>query len=175
VASADSLFKAVNDSLSRMLGPKGILNSSSLELGCIITSEKLNFFRLILTWTSEGNVIRQDSKVTTKKAFQSVEISCANEVSHDQLSSLFPIMAYNNLKVSDQTPNNGNSNTDIYDRKTEKESSFKKKKMGKNECKEMTVEDNELDEDHEEVSEEGNKGKTDLYGDIVWKLESGGI
>jgi hypothetical protein len=99
VLSVDDLFKRVNRYLGGEEGKKSsgdssqnidkekFLDDSSLNLSHIITERELNFFRLIITWASKDNIIRQegngkiDEKVTLKM----------KEIHMREIENLFPV------------------------------------------------------------------------------------
>lgn len=99
VLSVDDLFNRVNGLLggeegkksscdsSRNIDKKIFLDVSSLDLSHTITKEEINYFRLIITWASKNNIIRQegsgkiDEKVTLKM----------NEIPMTEMKNLFPV------------------------------------------------------------------------------------
>ena len=59
VSIADNLLKSLNNAVRDISGKNDTLGLHSLDISTKITSAKLNMYRLILTWASAKNIIRQ--------------------------------------------------------------------------------------------------------------------
>ena len=57
-STVDNLLKSVNTSLKRTGQKNTDLLKDSLSINCFVSPQKLNMYRLILTWASPGNIIK---------------------------------------------------------------------------------------------------------------------
>lgn len=105
--SVDDLFSRVNRFLggdegekrscdsSQNIDKEKFLDGSSLKLSHIITELELNYFRLIITWASKDNIIRQEGngKTDEKVTFKMGEIPMTD------MKNLFPV--YKKVSIID--------------------------------------------------------------------------
>ena len=90
VSSANNILKSVNDQLKRMDGRTTILSTDSLDINSVITAQKLNMFRLILTWNSVPNIIRQDDIHGQKISLKSFETMGLSKMTDEKMEELIP-------------------------------------------------------------------------------------
>ena len=97
VSSADSILKSVNDQMKRIDGKKLFLSSDLLDINLLMTPQKLNIYRLILTWSSLQNIIRQDDR-ENRKALNCFETFGTPKMTDEMMEFLIP--EYHEVSVS---------------------------------------------------------------------------
>ena len=97
VSSADSILKSVNDQMKRIDGKKLFLSTDLLDINLVMTPQKLNMYRLILTWSSLQNIIRQDGR-ENKKALHCFETFGTPKMTDEMMEILIP--QYHEVSVS---------------------------------------------------------------------------
>ena len=107
VSSVNILSLAVDKAKGAERG--NLLLSSALQVGTVITPQKLNIYKLMLTWMSYGNVIRQSTLVeqppeATKLPTHKQTLSGVKQgipISDDLLDNLLP--PYHELSMTKKT------------------------------------------------------------------------
>ena len=89
VSSTGSILKSVNEQLKRVDGGKVFLTIDLLDVNLSITPQKLNMYRLILTWCSLRNIIRQDDR-SNRKALNCFETFGTPKMTDEMMESLIP-------------------------------------------------------------------------------------
>ena len=89
VSSADSILKSVNDQMKRIDGKKLFLSTDLLDINLLMTPQKLNIYRLILTWSSLQNIIRQDDR-ENRKALNCFETFGTPKMTDEMMEFLIP-------------------------------------------------------------------------------------